>query len=220
MRIRITLLAAAAAIAFPAMAGAQVTPPPTDATPPPAAATPPAATPPAATAPATTTPATTPPATTPPPADEPADEAAQQAQDSAATASPMAHETAERAADAVEAEAVSESQIHAQSQTMPPPAAPAPGEAAAQAQTPVAAGPVAPATRVDFSAGAQVHDQAGGVVGTIETADASGAVVATGTVRAKLPIASFGRNAQGLVIAMTRAQLEAAVASQTPTPSS
>ena len=42
------------------------------------------------------------------------------------------------------------------------------------------------------------------MVGTIESADAAGAVVATGTVRAKLPLASFGRNGQGLVIAMTR----------------
>ena len=57
------------------------------------------------------------------------------------------------------------------------------------------------ATAADLRAGVPVHDQAGGLVGTIESADASGAVVATGTVRASLPLASFGRNKQGLVIA-------------------
>jgi len=59
----------------------------------------------------------------------------------------------------------------------------------------------------------QVRDQTGGLVGTVESADASGAVVATGAVRARLPISSFARNDQGLVIAMTKAQLEAAAAS-------
>ena len=48
------------------------------------------------------------------------------------------------------------------------------------------------------------------MVGTIESVDATGAVVATGTARAKLPLTSFGRNNQGLVISLTRAQLEAA----------
>ena len=56
------------------------------------------------------------------------------------------------------------------------------------------------------------------MVGTVESADASGAVVTTGTARARLPLTSFGRNNQGLVIAMTKAQLEAAVAAAT-TPS-
>jgi len=94
-----------------------------------------------------------------------------------------------------------------------------PAAATAQAQPVVQAGPVGVATATDFSAGVQVRDQTGGVVGTIETADATGAVVSTGTVRARLPIASFGRNAQGLVIAMTKAELEAAVAAQSPAPS-
>ena len=66
------------------------------------------------------------------------------------------------------------------------------------------------ATAADVHAGVQVRDQTGGMVGTIESVDATGAVVATGTARAKLPLTSFGRNSQGLVISLTRAQLEAA----------
>jgi hypothetical protein len=87
----------------------------------------------------------------------------------------------------------------------------------AQAQTtPPAAGPTVAAVAADLRTGAPVHDQTGGLVGTIESADASGAVVATGTVRARLPLASFGRNNVGVVIAMTRTQLEAAAAAAHP----
>ena len=65
-----------------------------------------------------------------------------------------------------------------------------------------------------------MRDQQGGLVGTIESADASGGVVSTGAVRAKLPLASFGRNNQGLVISMTKAQLEAAARQASPQPTS
>jgi hypothetical protein len=54
------------------------------------------------------------------------------------------------------------------------------------------------------------------VVGTVESADAASAVVSTGTVRARLPLASFGANGQGLVISMTKGQLEAAAAHAAP----
>ena len=86
-------------------------------------------------------------------------------------------------------------------------------------RTPPATAAVRAATAADLHAGVQVHDQAGGVVGTVETADASGAVVSTGTVRARLPLASFGANGQGgLVISMTRGQLEAAASHAQPQP--
>ena len=70
---------------------------------------------------------------------------------------------------------------------------PAPASAAqAQAQPPAA--PAAgrrtgapPATAADVRAGVQVRDQAGGLVGTIESVDAGGAVVSTGTVRGQDP---------------------------------
>ncbi len=60
--------------------------------------------------------------------------------------------------------------------------------------------------------GAKVYDAAGGEVGTIEKVDAANAVVFTGTKRATLPIAAFGKGAKGLVISMTQAELNNAVA--------
>lgn len=78
--------------------------------------------------------------------------------------------------------------------------------AASQAQT----GATALAEPADFRTGAAVRDTEGGLVGTIESVDAEGAVVSTGRVRARLPFGSFGKNARGLVITLTRAELEAA----------
>jgi hypothetical protein len=80
---------------------------------------------------------------------------------------------------------------------------------------------VTAATAADLRAGVTVSDAQGGRVGTVETADATGAVVSTGTVRARLPLSSFGKNAQGLVISLTQAQLNAAAQAQSgpqPTP--
>ena len=70
-----------------------------------------------------------------------------------------------------------------------------------------------------MTAGAAVRDAQGGEVGTIESVDADSAIVSTGSVRADVPLTSFGKNGQGLVLAITRAQLEAqAQAARTPTP--
>ena len=85
----------------------------------------------------------------------------------------------------------------------------------AQAQAGAAAAVVAPATAADLRVGATVQDPQGGAVGTIESVDAEGAVVSTGSARAKLPVSSFGKNANALVISMTRAELEAAVSART-----
>ena len=76
--------------------------------------------------------------------------------------------------------------------------------------------PVGVATAADIRAGAPVLDPQGGTVGTIESVAADGAVVATGTARARIPLASFGKSDRGLVISVTRAQLEAAVSAQSP----
>ena len=76
-----------------------------------------------------------------------------------------------------------------------------------------------PVTISDVTEGSAVRDTAGGLVGTVESVDETGAVVSTGRLRAKLPFSSFGRNSAGLVISLTRAQLEAearAAASRTP----
>lgn len=66
----------------------------------------------------------------------------------------------------------------------------------------------------DIRVGAEVRDPEGGLVGTIESVDSDGAVVTTGQARAKLPLGSFGKNDRGLVISLTRAELEAAARAQ------
>jgi hypothetical protein len=78
------------------------------------------------------------------------------------------------------------------------------------------AGPVTEASVTDVREGIQVRDPAGGLVGRVESVDSEGAVVSTGNVRAKLPFRSFGKNNLGLVISLTRSQLEAAAAAQSP----
>jgi preprotein translocase subunit YajC len=59
-------------------------------------------------------------------------------------------------------------------------------------------------------AGATVSDTAGGQVGTIESVNGDLAVVSTGTNKVSLPVSAFGQGAKGPVIAMTKAQLDAA----------
>ena len=69
---------------------------------------------------------------------------------------------------------------------------------------------VTAATAADVKAGVPVFDSKGGVVGKIESVSAKGAVVKAGTARATIPVASFGKNDKGLVISMTKAEIEAA----------
>ena len=71
---------------------------------------------------------------------------------------------------------------------------------------------IVPVTISDVREGSRVHDRQGGLVGTIESVNENGAVVSTGRVRARLPFSSFGKNGAGLVISLTRAQLEAEAA--------
>lgn len=70
-------------------------------------------------------------------------------------------------------------------------------------------GAVTTASAADVTAGAKVMDPEGGMVGTIETVDANGAVISTGKARVQIPIASFAKNEDGLVISLTKAELEA-----------
>ncbi len=90
---------------------------------------------------------------------------------------------------------------------------------AALAQAPAQAPTTAPAAGADTTAaavttGATVYDTSGGVVGTVESTDGTNAVVNTGTVKAAIPLTSLGKGAQGPVLAMTKAQLEAAAGQQ------
>jgi len=65
------------------------------------------------------------------------------------------------------------------------------------------------ATAADIKAGASVYDQTGASVGKVDSVDADGAIVNTGEVRAEIPFSSFGKNDKGLVVSVTKADLEA-----------
>ncbi|WP_394647209.1 hypothetical protein [uncultured Sphingomonas sp.] len=87
--------------------------------------------------------------------------------------------------------------------------------AAAMAQAPAAGQATGGATATaSVTTGATVYDTSGGVVGTVESTDGTNAVVNTGTVKAAIPLTSLGKGAQGPVLAMTKAQLEAAAGQQ------
>ena len=103
-----------------------------------------------------------------------------------------------------------------------PPAAPEAAQPAASAETaapaaPAAAAapadnaPTAAATQADIKAGVEVFDNAGVAVGTVQSVTATGAVVASGKLRAEVPTTSFAKNAKGLVIGISKAEFEAAV---------
>ena len=147
--------------------------------------------------------ATQPPAPTPSPA-PPADATATQSAPPVEATTPPTEPTTSPAADPMPAPPADP----APPPTSQPPAAASPQASQAAAET------VRAVTLADLPAGATVHDKAGAVVGTVESATAEGAVISTGTVRVRVPIASLGLNARGLLIGMTKAELEAAAAGQ------
>lgn len=67
-----------------------------------------------------------------------------------------------------------------------------------------------PAKAADIKAGASVSDQKGGSVGKVDSVDAEGAVISTGSVRAKVPLSSLAIGSKGLVLSVTKDELEAA----------
>jgi len=97
-----------------------------------------------------------------------------------------------------------------------PSAATTQDEPGVQAQQAPAAGAVVAATQADVKAGTVVTDQAGQNVGKVESVTSAGAVVTTGKSRAQIPLEAFGKKDGTLVIAMSKAELEAAVAAQKP----
>jgi hypothetical protein len=62
----------------------------------------------------------------------------------------------------------------------------------------------------NVTAGAQVKDSAGVPLGTIKSVDSQYAVLDTTKSQVKLPLNAFAQGESGLVIGMTKAQLEAA----------
>ena len=65
------------------------------------------------------------------------------------------------------------------------------------------------ATAADITKGAEVYDQNGELVGKVDSVKADGAIVNTGKARAEIPITSFGKNDKGLVVSITKADLDA-----------
>jgi hypothetical protein len=92
----------------------------------------------------------------------------------------------------------------------------APAAAKAQADTNAQAGSQKAATKADVKAGASVYDTSGSSVGKIESVDASGAVLNTGKVKAKIPVSSIAKGDKGLVISMSKDQIEAAAKAKSP----
>jgi hypothetical protein len=86
----------------------------------------------------------------------------------------------------------------------------APTQADATAQTTTTTAATAPATKADVKAGASIFDTSGNSVGKIESVTAKGAVLNTGKVKVTVPISSLAKSDKGLVIAMTKTQIEAA----------
>ena len=74
---------------------------------------------------------------------------------------------------------------------------------------------VTAATAADLKTGVSVYDQKGDLVGTVEKVDGDNAVVSTGSARASIALSSFGKSDQGLVISMTKGELNAAAKKKT-----
>lgn len=101
-------------------------------------------------------------------------------------------------------------------------AAPALAQDAASAPaaaTDTAADTTAAAQSATAKAGDTVYDQAGEVVGTVEKVEGSNFVISTGTNRATLALSTLATGPKGLIIGVTKAQLdEAIVQSQSAAP--
>jgi hypothetical protein len=74
--------------------------------------------------------------------------------------------------------------------------------------------PIAPATAADVKAGAKVLAKDGSSVGTVESVATEGVVISTGKARVQVPLASLRKGERGLIIAMTKAELEAAASKE------
>ena len=201
MNTKITIIAGVAAIAISAAAAAQTTKPTTTATQPTTTATQPATT------------------TTAPTGRTTAPGQAQAAPGTAIEAAPgQTQATPGAASEAAPGQAGT---TPGQMQTTPGEASDlAPGQTG---QTPSgqttgnAAPELTAATAADVKAGVSVYDQKGNVVGKIDSVTADGAVVSTGKIKASIPLSSFAKNDQGLVISMTKSELDAQAKQTTKT---
>lgn len=69
-----------------------------------------------------------------------------------------------------------------------------------------------PAKPADVTVGAEVRDSKGVVIGTIDSVSMASAVVAATGGKVEVPLEAFGKNSKGLMVGMTKAQFDAAVA--------
>ncbi|WP_157217042.1 hypothetical protein [Flavisphingomonas formosensis] len=76
--------------------------------------------------------------------------------------------------------------------------------------TATASSAAAGSTSVAVTAGAPVFDQTGGTVGKIDTVEGQFAVLATDKSKVRLPLTSFAKGDKGLIIGMTKDQIDAA----------
>ena len=69
-----------------------------------------------------------------------------------------------------------------------------------------------PAKPADVTVGSEVRDSKGVVIGTIESVSMASAVVAATGGKVEVPLEAFGKNNKGLLVGMTKALFDAAVA--------
>ena len=69
-----------------------------------------------------------------------------------------------------------------------------------------------PATQADIVAGTPIRDMAGLSIGTVDRLDPDGVVVRTGDSRVKVPLEAFGKDSEGLVFAISKAEFDQMVA--------
>ena len=60
-----------------------------------------------------------------------------------------------------------------------------------------------------------MYDESGALVGKVDSVDAKGAIVNTGKARAQIARSSFGKNDKGLVVSITKADLDAQAKKET-----
>ena len=90
-----------------------------------------------------------------------------------------------------------------------PTVAPDGGPAATTTQTTTTETQVAAATADDVKKDVSVFDQSGALIGKVDSVKGDAAIVNTGKARAEIPVASFGKNDKGLVVATTKAEIDA-----------
>ncbi|USU12651.1 hypothetical protein NF701_01925 [Sphingomonadaceae bacterium OTU29THOMA1] len=88
-----------------------------------------------------------------------------------------------------------------------------PGRAALPASAPAQAATSADATATAPTVGATIYDSAGVALGTVASITPQAIVLNTGTAQVPVPPTSIGKTDKGFAMAMTKADLDAAVAS-------